>query len=47
MTPALLDLVADFVPGKVDADVLATASREDPAARELMLDTKAFLREGN
>jgi hypothetical protein len=47
MTPVLLDLVADFVAGKVDADVLATASREDPAARELMLDTKAFLREGN
>jgi hypothetical protein len=47
MTPVLLDLVADFVAGKVDADVLVTASREDPAARELILDTKAFLREGN
>lgn len=47
MTPVLLDLVTDYVAGKVDAQALATASQEDPAARELMLDTKAFLREGN
>jgi len=47
MTPVLLDLLADYVAGKVDAQALATASQEDPAARELMLDTKAFLREGN
>jgi hypothetical protein len=47
MTPVLLDLVADYVDGKVDARALATASREDPAVRELMLDTKAFLREAN
>ena len=47
MTPVLLDLVADYVAGKVGADVLVTASRENPAARELILDTKAFLREGN
>lgn len=46
MTPVLLDLVADYVAGTVDAKVLAEASREDPAARELMLDTRAFLREG-
>jgi len=44
MTPVLLDLVADFVAGRVPATALATASREDPAARELILDTKAFLR---
>jgi hypothetical protein len=31
----------------VDAEALAKASREDPAARELMLDTKAFLRESD
>lgn len=47
MTPVLLNLVADFVDGKVDAKALATASREDPAARQLMLDTKAFLRGGD
>ena len=47
MTPVLLDLVADYVAGKVNAQALAEASREDPAARELLLDTRAFLREGN
>lgn len=47
MTPVLLDLVADYVQGKVDAATLAQASREDPAARELMLDTRAFLRENH
>jgi hypothetical protein len=45
MTPVLLELIADFVAGRVDAQTLAIASREDPAVRELMLDTKAFLRE--
>ena len=44
MTPVLLDLVADYVAGRVDAQALAQASREDPAVRELMLDTRAFLR---
>jgi hypothetical protein len=47
MTPVLLDLIADYVQGKVDSQALATASRADPAARELMLDTKAFLRGSN
>ena len=45
MTPVLLDLVADYIVGEVDASALLDASREDPAVRELMLDTKAFLRE--
>jgi hypothetical protein len=45
MTPVLLELVADYIDGKVNADALLQASREDPAARELMLDTRAFLRE--
>ncbi len=45
MTPVLLDLVAEFVAGNVDASALLDASREDPAVRELMLDTRAFLRE--
>ncbi len=44
MTPVLLDLVAQFVNGEIAADALLQASREDPALRELMLDTKAFLR---
>jgi hypothetical protein len=45
MTPVLLELIADYVAGEIDASALTTASREDPAVRELMLDTKAFLRE--
>ena len=45
MTPVLIDLLADFISGKVDVAALVTASREDPMARELMLDTKAFLRQ--
>jgi hypothetical protein len=44
MTPVLIDLVAAFVAGKADANALLEASREDPALRELMLDTRAFLR---
>lgn len=44
MTPVLLDLVADYISGEVDADALLRASREDPAVRELMLDTREFLR---
>jgi len=47
MTPVLLDLLAAFLEGEVDADAIASASREDPAARQLILDTKAFLREKN
>ena len=46
MTPVLLDLLADYVAGEVDADALLQASREDPAVRELMLDTRAFLARG-
>ena len=45
MTPVLLDLVADFIDGNVDADVLLEASKENPAVRELMLDTREFLRQ--
>ena len=44
MMPVLLDLVAAFVAGEVKVDALAEASKDDPALRELMLDTKAFLR---
>jgi hypothetical protein len=44
MTPVLLDLVAAYVVGDVDIDTLVEASKVDPALRELMQDTKAFLR---
>lgn len=45
MTPVLLDLVAGYVAGEVGVEALADASREDPEARELMLDTREFLRQ--
>ena len=44
MTPVLLDLVNAYVNGEVAASALLEASREDPALRELRLDTRAFLR---
>lgn len=44
MTPVLLDLVVAFVNGKADVSALLSASKEDPALQELMLDTRAFLR---
>ena len=44
MTPVLLDLVAAYVDGEVDTNALLAASQEDPALRELILDTRAFLR---
>jgi hypothetical protein len=45
MTPVLLELLSAYVAGEVEASVLLEASREDPALRKLMLDTKAFLRQ--
>ncbi len=47
MSPVLLDLVAGHVAGSVSRQSLKEASQEDPALRELMLDTKAFLRKEN
>ena len=44
MTPVLLDVVAKHVRGEIDSTAVLEASREDPALRKLMLDTKAFLR---
>jgi hypothetical protein len=44
MTPVLVDVVAKHVNGEIDAAAVLEASREDPALRELMLDTRAFLR---
>lgn len=45
MTPVLLDLLAAYIRGDVDSGALLEASREDPALRELMLDTREFLRQ--
>lgn len=45
MTPVLLDLLAAYIRGEVDSEALVEASREDPALRELMLDTREFLRQ--
>jgi hypothetical protein len=45
MTPVLIDVISAFVRGEVSADALVEASEIDPALRELMNDTKAFLRE--
>jgi len=44
MTPVLLELVSAYVNGNIEASALLEASREDPALRELKLDTRAFLR---
>lgn len=46
MNPVLLDLVAAFVNGDIGPERLLAASREDPALKELILDTRAFLRDG-
>ncbi|MEQ8517197.1 MAG: delta-aminolevulinic acid dehydratase, partial [Chromatocurvus sp.] len=44
MTPVLLELVDAHVKGRIDDEAIMEASREDPAVKELMLDTKEFLR---
>jgi hypothetical protein len=44
MTPVLLELLVSYVNGGLSIEALAEASREDPALREMMLDTRAFLR---
>ncbi|MEM1113416.1 MAG: delta-aminolevulinic acid dehydratase [Pseudomonadota bacterium] len=44
MNPILIDLVSDFVNGSLSAEALTEATKEDPALRDMMLDTKAFLR---
>ncbi len=46
MTPVLLELVDGYVNGRIDQQTLLEASREDPALRELRLNTRAFLRQG-
>jgi hypothetical protein len=44
MTPVLMELVVDFVRGRLSREALLQASKEDPALRQLKLDTRAFLR---
>lgn len=44
MTPVLVDVLTEYVNGDIGIEALIKASTEDPALRELMLDTKAFLR---
>jgi len=44
MTAVLIDLISAYLAGQIGADVLTEASRADPKARELMLDTRSFLR---
>lgn len=44
MTPVLIDLVAGYINGSVSRERLVLASEEDPALRELILDTRSFLR---
>ena len=44
MTPVSINLLRAFVDGRADAAALETASKEDPALKELLFDTKAFLR---
>lgn len=44
MTPVVIDLITSYLDGSLSIESLQKASREDPAARELLLDTKSFLR---
>lgn len=44
MTPVLLDLIEAHVNGRIGEDAVLEASREDPRVKELILDTKEFLR---
>jgi hypothetical protein len=44
MTPILIDLLHAYLQGKATTAALEVASREDPAAKDLILDTKSFLR---
>ena len=45
MSPVLIDLVAGFVRGEIDADTLKEASEVDPELQQLILDTRLFLRQ--
>lgn len=45
MSPVLLDLVAGYVDGSIDADTLEEAGRVDPELQELIINTRVFLRQ--
>lgn len=47
MTPVLFDLLEGYVDGSISRASLVQASEEDPALRELILDTRSFLRSNN
>ena len=47
MAPVLLNVLAAYVDGRIDEARLKEASREDPALRELMLNTRQFLLHGD
>jgi hypothetical protein len=44
MSPVLLDLIAAYVTGAIDAETLKEAGRVDPELQQLILDTRVFLR---
>lgn len=44
MTPVLIDVVEAHIQGRINEETVLEATREDPAVRELMLDTREFLR---
>jgi len=44
MTPILIDLLQAYLQGKASRDALEEASKENPDAKNLMLETKSFLR---
>jgi hypothetical protein len=45
MSPVLLELVANFVDGKIDAETLIEASTLNPELQRLQLETRSFLRQ--
>ncbi len=45
MSPVLIDLVAGFVAGDLDAATLKQASEVDPELQQLILETRLFLRQ--
>ena len=46
MTPVSLEVVSSYLKGSTSRAALLEASQRNPEVRELMLDTRAFLRGG-
>ena len=44
MNPVLLDLLRSYLGGDAGVESLKRAAEEDPEVRELMLNTRSFLR---